>query len=376
MPTSPHLLADRSTSARCAGSPLQEIKLQLRRNRPYAHWDIGLVSYTHDPSAGAVPRSLGRRSTGSRICGDAVDKAGLSAFQLSRQVPSGSLVHAAHDGITLAEFRPARRRIRLRGPLSDEAILGPVGLRIPRSRPPAARHRHRDRVPASPCRRGARGLSSIWTPGYAGHHPQRGGIEREAERLGFALLPQCFSAHTRPPAADRRPRTSTMISDTWPALHPRRRASPAFLRSRSADIVAALIGHFARRSESPGACGRYGNARKSSSPPACPHTAFVEFEHQHLNTEDLGTLRGGVSSSRTLWTRSFRGNPRRVHRGSRRHRMRLHRIRANLLAGDPRPAQRSPRVSTNGNRRAGPHVGQIPRPVRRTPVADPARAAR
>ncbi|KAA0118176.1 AraC family transcriptional regulator [Mycolicibacterium sp. P9-22] len=254
---------------------------------------------------------------------DAVDKAGLSAFQLSRQVPSGSLVHAAHDGITLSSGQH-EGRIQLRGPLSDEAISVCVGLRIPRSR---LLLRDIDT-----------GIVCLLRPGdeqeafhdldtrYAVITLSEEALECEAERLGLPFSRNAFR-RTRVHPEPMVPAHLTMISDTLARLH--RADGQSRLSSDSfADIVAALIGHFARRSES------------LSLRPLRQREKIVESTrahidqnlNQHLNIEDLARCAG--VSRRTL-TRSFEEalgeSP-----GSYIARMRLHRIRANLLAGDPR----------------------------------------
>lgn len=254
---------------------------------------------------------------------DAVDNAGLSAFQLSRQIPSGSLVHAAHDGITLSSGQH-EGRIQLRGPLSHEAISVCVGLRMPRTR---LLLRDIDT-----------GIVCLLRPGeeqeafhdldtrYAVITLSEEALEREAERLRLPFSPKVFQ-RTRVHPEPMAPAHLTMISDTLARLHRadgRSRLSSAVF----ADMVAALIGHFAQRPESL-------NLR-----PLRQREKIVESTRAHIDQnldqrlaiEDLAR-RAGVSR-RTL-TRSFEetlGEP----PGSYIARMRLHRIRADLLAIDPR----------------------------------------
>jgi AraC-like DNA-binding protein len=254
---------------------------------------------------------------------DAVDNAGLSAFQLSRQPPIGSLVHAAHDGITLSSGQH-EGRIQLRGPLSDEEISVCVGLRMPRSR---LLLRDIDS-----------GIVCMLRPGeeqeafhdldtrYAVITLSEETLEREAERLGLPFSRNAFR-RTRVHPEPMAPAPLTMISDVLARLHQadgQSRLSSAVF----ADIVAALIGHFAQRPES------------LILRPLRQRERIVESTRAHidqnlgqrLDIEDLAR-RAGVSR-RTL-TRSFEEtlgeSP-----SSYIARMRLHRIRADLLAIDPR----------------------------------------
>ncbi|MET4431799.1 MULTISPECIES: helix-turn-helix transcriptional regulator [unclassified Mycolicibacterium] len=254
---------------------------------------------------------------------DAVDNAGLSAFQLSRQPPIGSLVHAAHDGITLSSGQH-EGRIQLRGPLSDEEISVCVGLRMPRSR---LLLRDIDS-----------GIVCMLRPGeeqeafhdldtrYAVLTLSEETLEREAERLGLPFSRNAFR-RTRVHPQSMAPAHLTMISDILARLH--QADSQSRLSSATfADIVAALIGHFAQRPES------------LILRPLRQRERIVESTRAHidqnlgqrLDIEDLAR-RAGVSR-RTL-TRSFEEtlgeSP-----WSYIARMRLHRIRADLLAADPR----------------------------------------
>lgn len=254
---------------------------------------------------------------------DAVDNAGLSAFQLSRQPPSGSLVHAAHDDITLSSGQH-EGRIQLRGPLSEEAISVCVGLRMPRSR---LLLRDIDS-----------GIVCLLRPGeeqeafhdldtrYAVITLSEEVLEREAERLGLPFSRNAFR-RTRVHPEPMAPAPLTMISDTLARLHQadgQARLSSAVF----ADMVAALIGHFAQRPES--LILRPLRQRERIVESTRAH--IDQHLNQRLDVEDLAR-RAGVSR-RTL-TRSFEEtlgeSP-----SSYITRMRLHRIRADLLAFDPR----------------------------------------
>jgi AraC-like DNA-binding protein len=254
---------------------------------------------------------------------DAVDNAGLSAFQLSRQPPRGSLVHAAHDDITLSSGQH-EGRIQLRGPLSDEAISVCVGLRMPRSR---LLLRDIDS-----------GIVCMLRPGeeqeafhdldtrYAVITLSEEALEREAERLGLPFSRNAFR-RTRVHPEPMAPAPLTMISDVLARLHQadgQSRLSSAVF----ADIVAALIGHFAQRPDS--LILRPLRQRERIVESTRAH--IDQNLNQRLDIEDLAR-RAGVSR-RTL-TRSFEEtlgeSP-----WSYITRMRLHRIRADLLAIDPR----------------------------------------
>jgi AraC-like DNA-binding protein len=254
---------------------------------------------------------------------DAVDNAGLSAFQLSRQAPSGSLVHAAHDDITLSSGQH-EGRIQLRGPLSEEAISVCVGLRMPRSR---LLLRDIDS-----------GIVCLLRPGeeqeafhdldtrYAVITLSEEALEREAERLGLPFSRYAFR-RTRVHPEPMAPGPLTMISDVLARLHQAdgqaRLTSAAF-----ADIVAGLIGHFAQRPE------------PLILRPLRQRERIVGSTRAHIDQNldhrlDIEDLARRVGVSRRTLTRSFEET---LGESPRSYitRMRLHRIRADLLASDPR----------------------------------------
>ncbi|CDP84638.1 AraC family transcriptional regulator [Mycolicibacterium farcinogenes] len=121
---------------------------------------------------------------------NAVKDAGLSAFQISREPPSGSLIHAADGGIGFSSGR-FDSRVQIRGPMSADAVSIAVGLRIP------PRNRLLLREIDS-------GVVTVFRPGdaqeafhdvnslYAVVTLGEETLEREAERHGLRLSPNAF----------------------------------------------------------------------------------------------------------------------------------------------------------------------------------------
>lgn len=252
---------------------------------------------------------------------DAVADAGLSAFQMSREAPSGNLVHAAHDGIAFSTGR-FDSRVQIRGPLSEDALSIAVGLQIP------PRNRLLLREIDS-------GVVTVFRPGdeqeafhdvnslYAVVSLSEEMLEREAERHGMRLSLKTFrhtAIHPQPLARAH----LTAISSFLTRLH--QDGSQTQLRSGAfADIVTAFIGHF------------------TQTPATLPvrqlrqRQRIVEFTRTHidqnldrrLDIEGLARLAG--VSRRTL-ARSFDET---IGESPQSYiaRMRLHRIRSDLLAG-------------------------------------------
>lgn len=257
---------------------------------------------------------------------DAVDNAGLSVFQLSRESPSGSLVHAAYDGMTLSSGQ-LDSRVQIRGPLSDEAISICVGLRIP----PRNRLLLRDIDT---------GIVSLFRPSdeheafhdldtrYAVVTLSEEHLEREAERLGLAFSRTAFQhtgIHPHPLAAAHLSTISAFLTGLHQNERQTRLSSAVF-----ADIVAALIGHFAQRP----AALLLRPLRQRERLVEATRAHIDQNLDQHLDIESL-SRRAGVSR-RTL-TKSFEetlGEPPSAYIA----RMRLHRIRSDLLAIAPRDA--------------------------------------
>ncbi|MBP2453778.1 helix-turn-helix transcriptional regulator [Mycolicibacterium lutetiense] len=251
---------------------------------------------------------------------DAVNAAGLNAFQMSREAPSGNLIHADQAGIAFTSGR-FDSRVQIRGPLSADALSIAVGLRIP------PRNRLLLREIDS-------GVITVFRPGdeheafhdvdslYAVVTLHEETLELQAERHGLTLSPNAYrrtSIHPQPLARTHLEAISRYLTRVHQDNHGQL-DSAAF-----ADIVAAFIGHFARQ------------------PAPLPVVTLrhrqrvVELTRSHidqnldrrLDIEGLALLAG--VSRRTL-ARSFEetlGESPQSYIG----RMRLHRIRADLLAG-------------------------------------------
>ncbi|MCV7223546.1 AraC family transcriptional regulator [Mycolicibacterium elephantis] len=257
---------------------------------------------------------------------DAVNQAGLTAYQRSRESPSGTLLHAGHDGIALSSGH-FDSRVQIRGALSQEKLSLCVGVRIPSS------NRLLSRAIDT-------GIVSAFCPGdeqdafhdvgsrYAVLSLSEETLEREAQRHGLTLSPNTFrrtGIHPRSLASAHLRRISVILA----RLH--QGDGKAWLGSAAlTDILLALITHFAQ------------GPAPLTLPPLRQRENLVEQTrvhidqnlHQRLDVEDLAR-RAGVSR-RTL-TRSFEevlGEPPRSYIA----RMRLHRIRSDLLATGPAEA--------------------------------------
>lgn len=255
---------------------------------------------------------------------DAVADAGLSAFQMSREAPSGSLVHAVHDGVAFSSGR-FDSRVQIRGPLSQDALSIAVGLRIP------PRNRLLLREIDS-------GVVTIFRPGdeqeafhdvnslYAVVSLSEELLEREAEHHGIRLSPSSFrhtGIHPQPMARAH----LTTISSFLTHLH--QDGSQALLPSGAfADIVAAFIGHFTQQP----APLPVRQLRQRQRIVELTRTHIDRNLDRRLDIEGLARMAG--VSRRTL-ARSFDetlGESPQSYIA----RMRLHRIRSDLLAGsDP-----------------------------------------
>ncbi|MGV0813188.1 helix-turn-helix transcriptional regulator [Mycolicibacterium boenickei] len=250
---------------------------------------------------------------------NAVKDAGLSAFQMSREAPRGSLIHAADDGISFSSGR-FDSGVQIRGPLSADAVSIAVGLRIP------PRNRLLLREIDS-------GVVTIFRPGdvqeafhdvnslYAVVTLREGALEREAERHALSLSPNAFrrtGIHPRPLA---QPNLSA-ISAHLAHVH---RDGQADLGSAAlADIVAAFIGHFAQQPAPLPAL----TLRQRQKIVELTRTHIDQNLDRRLDIEGLARLAG--VSRRTL-ARSFQetlGESPQSYIA----RMRLHRIRTDLLA--------------------------------------------
>ena len=255
---------------------------------------------------------------------NAVNDAGLSAFQMSREPPRGSLIHAADGGIAFSSGR-FDSRVQIRGPLSADGVSIAVGLRIP------PRNRLLLREIDS-------GIVTMFRPGdeheafhdvdslYAVVTLREETLESEAERHGLSLSPNAFrrtGIHPQPLARTH----LAAISAHLARVH--RDGDHAQLSSAAlADIVAAFIGHFARQ---PAPLPTFSLRQRQ-------RTVEVTRAHidrnldKRLDIEGLARLAG--ISRRTL-ARSFHetlGESPQSYIA----RMRLHRIRSDLLAGsDP-----------------------------------------
>ncbi|WP_167857756.1 helix-turn-helix domain-containing protein [Mycobacterium sp. DL99] len=256
---------------------------------------------------------------------DAVADAGLSAFQMSREAPSGSLVHAVHDGVAFSSGR-FDSRVQIRGPLSRDALSIAVGLRIP------PRNRLLLREISS-------GVVTIFRPGdeqeafhdvnslYAVVSLSEEMLEREAERHGIRLSLSSFRHTGIHPQPMARAHLIT-ISSFLTRLH--QDGSQALLPSGAfADIVAAFIGHFTQEPASL----PVGQLRQRQRIVELTRTHIDQNLDRRLDIEGLARMAG--VSRRTL-ARSFDetlGESPQSYIA----RMRLHRIRSDLLAGsDPR----------------------------------------
>lgn len=250
---------------------------------------------------------------------NAVKDAGLSAFQMSREAPRGSLIHAADEGISFSSGR-FDSRVQIRGPLSADAVSIAVGLRIP------PRNRLLLREIDS-------GVVTIFRPGdvqeafhdvnslYAVVTLREESLEREAERHGLNLSSNVFRStgiHPRPLAHPN----LTAISARLAHVHQDRQADLG--SAALADIVAAFIGHFARQPAPLPAL----TLRQRQKIVELTRTHIDQNLDKRLDVEGLARLAG--VSRRTL-ARSFQetlGEPPQSYIA----RMRLHRIRADLLA--------------------------------------------
>ena len=249
---------------------------------------------------------------------NAVNDAGLSAFQMSREPPRGSLFHAADGGVAFSSGR-FDSRVQIRGPLSADGVSIAVGLRIP------PRNRLLMREIDS-------GVVTMFRPGdeheafhdvnalYAVVTLAEETLEREAERHGLILSPNAFRRTGIHPHL-LSPPYLTAISDHLARLH---RDHLADLDSAAfADIVTAFIGHFTRQ------------------PAPLPvvtlrqRQRIVESARSHIDSNlekrlDIEGLARLVGVSRRTLTRAFQetlGESPQSYIA----RMRLHRIRSGLL---------------------------------------------
>ncbi|WKG05062.1 helix-turn-helix domain-containing protein [Mycolicibacterium sp. HK-90] len=248
---------------------------------------------------------------------DAVNQAGLTAFQLSHDPPSGTLVHAAHQGVTLSSGR-FESRVQIRGALSEEHLSIAVGLRIP----PRNRLLLRD-IDS--------GIVTVFRPGdeheafhdvnslYAVITLSEETLQREVERFGMRLCPNAFrrtGIHSQPLASGHLTKISALLA----RVH---QGDARLDPGRLANIAAAFIGHFAQLP----APVTLQPLRKRERIVELTRSHIDQNLDQRLDMEDLA-CRAGVSR-RTL-TRSFEEalgeSPRRYIA-----RMRLHRIRSDLL---------------------------------------------
>ncbi|MHC9291619.1 helix-turn-helix domain-containing protein [Mycobacterium sp. LTG2003] len=251
---------------------------------------------------------------------DAVNNAGLSAFQMSRESPRGSLIHAVDGGVALSSGR-FDSRVQIRGPLSDEGLSIAVGLQIP------PRNRLLLREIDS-------GVVTMFRPGdeqeafhdvnslYAVVTLPEQTLHSEAERFGIDLSLSTFRRTGIHPAPLARAHLTT-ISSFLARLH--RGDDRTQLDSAAfADIVAAFIGHFAQH---PAPLVAY-TLRHRQRIVESIRTHIDQNLDNRLDTEGLARLAG--VSRRTL-ARSFVETI-----GESPHsyiaRMRLHRIRSDLLA--------------------------------------------
>lgn len=250
---------------------------------------------------------------------NAVNDAGLSAFQMSREPPRGSLVHAADGGVAFSSGR-FDSRVQIRGPLSADGVSIAVGLRIP------PRNRLLMREIDS-------GVVTMFRPGdeheafhdvnalYAVVTLSEEVLEREAVRHGLSLSPNVFRRTGIHPQL-LAPTHLASISACLARVHG---DDPADLGSAAlADIVAAFIGHFVRQPAPLPAL----TLRQRQKIVELTRTHIDQNLDGRLDIESLARLAG--VSRRTL-ARAFEetlGEPPQSYIG----RMRLHRIRADLLA--------------------------------------------
>ncbi|WP_169618770.1 helix-turn-helix transcriptional regulator [Mycolicibacterium peregrinum] len=250
---------------------------------------------------------------------NAVKDAGLSAFQMSREPPRGSLIHAADDGISFSSGR-FDSRVQIRGPLSADAVSIAVGLRIP------PRNRLLLREIDS-------GVVTIFRPGdvqeafhdvnslYAVVTLCEETLEREAERHGLSLCPNAFrrtGIHPEPLAQANLNAISAHLA------HVHRDGQADLGSAALADIVAAFIGHFARQPAPLPAV----TLRQRQKIVELTRTHIDQNLDSHLDIEGLARL---AKVSRRTLARAFEetlGESPQSYIA----RMRLHRIRADLLA--------------------------------------------
>lgn len=253
---------------------------------------------------------------------DAVNAAGLSAFQMSREPPRGSLIHALHDGVAFSSGR-FDSRVQIRGPLSADALSIAVGLQIP------PRNRLLLREIDS-------GVVTMFRPGdeqeafhdanslYAVITLSEETLLRQAERHGFTLSPNVFRRTGIHPHPLARPHLAAISS--YLARTHRADAEPQFDSTAFADIVAAFIGHFAHH---PGPLPDL-TLRQRQRVVALARAHIDHNLDQRLDIEGLAAFAG--VSRRTL-ARAFEetlGESPQSYIG----RMRLHRIRSDLLTSD------------------------------------------
>ncbi|MFV8053489.1 helix-turn-helix domain-containing protein [Mycobacterium sp. 48b] len=252
---------------------------------------------------------------------DAVADAGLSAFQMSREAPSGSLVHAAHDGVAFSSGR-FDSRVQIRGPLSQDALSIAVGLQIP------PRNRLLLREIDS-------GVVTVFRPGdeqeafhdvnslYAVVSLSEETLEREAHRHGMRLSLNTFRRTAIHPEPMARAHLTT-ISSFLTRLH--QDGSQAHLPSGAfADISTAFIGHFAQEPAT------------LPVPQLRQRQRIVELTRIHIDQNlghrlDIEGLARMAGVSRRTLARSFDET---IGESPQSYiaRMRLHRIRTELLAG-------------------------------------------
>lgn len=249
---------------------------------------------------------------------NAVKDAGLSAFQISREPPSGSLIHAADGGIAFSSGR-FDSRVQIRGPLSADAVSIAVGLRIP------PRNRLLLREIDS-------GVVTVFRPGdaqeafhdvnslYAVVTLGEETLEREAERHGLRLSPNAFrrtGIHPQPLALTH----LSAISAYLAGVHDGSRGQ--FGSAALADIVAAFVGHLAQQ---PAQLPAF-TLRQRQRIVESIRSYIDQNLDKRLEIEGLARLAG--VSRRTL-ARAFQetlGESPQSYIA----RMRLHRIRADLL---------------------------------------------
>ncbi len=250
---------------------------------------------------------------------NAVNDAGLSAFQMSREPPRGSLIHAADGGVAFSSGR-FDSRVQIRGPLSADGVSIAVGLRIP------PRNRLLLREIDS-------GVVTMFRPGdeheafhdvnalYAVVTLSEEVLEREAVRHGLSLSPNAFRRTGIHPQL-LAPTHLASISACLARVHG---DDPADLDSATlADIVAAFIGHFAQQPAPLPAL----TLRQRQKIVELTRTHIDQNLDGRLDIENLARL---ARVSRRTLARAFEetlGEPPQSYIA----RMRLHRIRSDLLA--------------------------------------------